>query len=159
MRTPERISVLVGFQRQFMKKRPSRAPTQRQLRVGEEIRHALARTLERGDAHDPDLAGKAITVTEVRISPDMRNATAYVLPLGGGLDKDAAEVETLVKALTRARPFLRHQVAAAVHMRRVPDLNFIADASFDEASHIDGLLRLPQVARDLKAPEDSDDGA
>ena len=91
-----------------MRGRESRAPSQRQLRVGEELRHVLAHVLERGDLRDPGLAGVTVTVTEVRVSPDLRNATAYVVPLGGGAAED------VLGALARARPYLRRKVADAV---------------------------------------------
>lgn len=128
--------------------RGHKAPSQRQLRVGEELRHIIAAIIERGDIRDPDLAGRAITVTEVRVSPDLKNATVFVVPLGGG------EVGTIIKGLKRARPFLRHEVARHVDLRVVPDLFFEADTSFDEASKIDTLLRSPEVARDLGANDD-----
>lgn len=128
--------------------RGHKAPSQRQLRVGEELRHIVAGIIERGEIRDPDLAGRAITVTEVRISPDLKNATVFVVPLGGG---DAAPV---IKGLKRARAFIRHEVARQVDLRVVPDLFFEPDTSFDEASKIDALLRSPQVARDLGANDD-----
>jgi len=134
-----------------MKKQDARGVSQRQLRVSEEIRHALADVLERGDLRDPGLSGLSITVTEVRISPDLRNATAFIMPLGGG------EVEPVVEALRRARPYLRRQIAKAVQLRNVPDLQFIADASFDAAGRVDALLADPRVARDL-GPVSGDDG-
>lgn len=118
-----------------MPKRRAAAPSQRQLRVGEELRHALAWLLERGEVHDPGLAGTTITVTEVRVSPDLRNATAFIVPLGGG------DVPAILESLTRARPFLRRSIAKTVRLRRVPDLTFAADESFDTASRIDALLR------------------
>lgn len=137
-----------------MTRREHRPPGQRQLRVGEEIRHALAWILERGEAHDPGLAGAVVTVTEVRVSPDLRNATAYVMPLGG------AEAETVLAALERAAPFLRRRVAEEVRLRVVPRLAFAADTSFDEADRIENLLGRPDVARDLAGPDgDGDDGA
>ncbi len=120
-----------------------RGPSQRQLRVGEELRHALAWILERGEVRDPDLKGVSVTVTEVRVSPDLRKATVFVFPLGGG------ETETVVAGLTRARPFLRRKVANAVRLKFVPDIRFRADSSFDEARRIDTLLRDPAVSRDL----------
>jgi len=128
--------------------RGQKPPSQRQLRVGEELRHIIAAIIERGDIRDPDLAGRAITVTEVRVSPDLKNATIFVVPLGGG------EVGPILKGLKRARPFLRHEVARQVDLRVVPDLFFEADTSFDEASKIDALLRSPEVARDLGANDD-----
>ncbi len=129
-----------------MPRAPSKAPTQRQLRVAEEIRYALAMTMERGDVHDPILAAMPITITLVRVSPDLKNATAFVTPLGGG---DATEV---LAALKRATPFLRHELARKVTMKYVPNLSFQADTSFDEFSHIDSLLHRPEVQRDI-APQ------
>jgi ribosome-binding factor A len=129
-----------------MSRRDARAPSQRQLRVGEEVRHAIAWALERGEVRDPDVHNIAITVTEVRISPDLRNATAFIVPLGGGAE---AELKKVLSGLNRAVPYLRKVIAKGVHLRNVPRLNFIADSSFDEASHIDRLLRNPTVARDL----------
>lgn len=111
------------------------APTQRQLRMGEEIRHALVRIFERGNIRDPDLAGRAITVTEVRVSPDLKNATAFITPLGGG---DATD---LVRACKRAAPFFRRALADEVTMRFSPRVTFQPDPSFDNASRIDDLLR------------------
>jgi ribosome-binding factor A len=132
----------------------SRGPSQRQLRVGEELRHALAHILERGDIHDPDIAGRSVTVTNVTVSPDLRQATIYVIPLGGG------DMGQLLTGLRRVRPFLRHQVAKRVQLRLVPDFIFAADVSFDQASRIEELLRRPDIARDLTPAEDeSEDGA
>ncbi|SDH38374.1 30S ribosome-binding factor RbfA [Roseospirillum parvum] len=132
--------------------RPARAPSNRQLKVGEELRHALAWVLERGDLADPGLAQTPVTVTEVRASPDLRQATVFVVPLGGG---DATEV---LAALKRARPLLRHEIARRVVLKYVPDLSFAADTSFDTAAHIDHLLHRPEVARDLDgAPLKADD--
>ena len=140
-----------------MSKGESKTPSQRQLRVGEELRHALAWILERGELRDPGLSGLTVTVTEVRISPDLRNATAFVIPLGGGDSTD-----DVVDALNRAVPFLRRQIAKTVKLKYLPELNFIADPSFDEARRINDLLADPMVARDL-APDDGtggqDDGA
>lgn len=127
---------------------------QRPLRVGEEVRHALAAILERGQVRELTALGQAVTVTEVRMSPDLRNATVFVTPLGGG---EAAEV---VAALTRAKPYLRRALAHAVRLKNIPDMAFRADRSFDEASRIEELLAEPRVARDLGAGDDgSDDGA
>ena len=131
---------------------PVKGPSQRQLRVGEEVRHALAMTLERGDLRDPALVQTPITVTEVRLSPDLKNATCFVTPLGGG-DVDA--VKEVVDALERAKKFLRHEVVKRVNLRFAPTLHFLHDTTFDTASHIDGLLQKPEVARDLVAPDDA----
>ncbi|MCB1491248.1 MAG: 30S ribosome-binding factor RbfA [Rhodobiaceae bacterium] len=113
---------------------PSGGPSQRQLRVGELIRHALANILAHGDMRDPDLAGLVITVPEVRMSPDLKIATVYVMPLGGvGQDR-------VVKALAREARSLRHELARAVTLKYMPDLRFRLDTSFDEAAHMDSLL-------------------
>lgn len=136
-----------------MARRDSRAPSQRQLRVGEELRHALAWCLEKGEVRDPGLHGVPLTVTEVRISPDLKNATAFIVPLGGG-DATAA-----LDALNRAKAFLRHRVADRVRLRYAPTLTFKADDSFDAASRIDSLLHDPRVARDLSAPAPDEDAA
>lgn len=125
----------------------SKAPSQRQLRVGEELRHALSRILMRGDLHDPLLAEANLTVTEVRVSPDLKNATAFVVPLGG---RGGGEI---VAALNRAAAFLRGQVGHEVHLRHVPRLTFQADRSFDEADKINALLHDPRVQRDVEAAE------
>lgn len=143
-----------------MRPKEGRAPSQRQLRVGEALRHALAEILMRGDLHDPALQGASITVSEVRISPDMRNATAYVVPLGG------ARTEEILAGLRRAGPHLRGQVARAVRLKFAPSLTFKTDTSFDYADRIDQLLHSDGVARDLVAPDadpdldsDEDDAA
>jgi len=127
-----------------MSRQPDRIPSQRQLRVGEEVRHALAQAFERGEVRDPALVGKSMTVTEVRISPDLKNATAFVMPLGGG------EAEEAVAALNRASSFLRGWVGKQVRLRHVPKLNFRFDDSFDEAAHLDSLLHDPRVLRDVE---------
>ena len=110
------------------------APSQRQLRVGEEIRHALARILARGGLRDPELAAANITVTEVRVSPDLKNATAFVSPFGGG---DAA---ALAKACARAAGFFRAQLGRELSLRHVPTVGFLPDTSFERAERIDRLL-------------------
>ena len=115
--------------------RGGKEPSQRQLRVGELVRHALISALASGAVRDPGLHGVSVTVTEVRLSPDLRNATAYVMPLGGVGTAD------VVEALQRAAPFLRRMVARTVATRSVPTLSFVADASFDNADRIDELLR------------------
>ena len=121
----------------------NKQPSQRQLRVGEALRHALSNVLERGNLRDPAFRNISITVTEVRASPDLKNATAFVMPLGG----EAADA--IVEALGRAAPFLRSAIAKQVELRHVPRLQFKVDRSFGQADHIDALLRQPQVARDL----------
>jgi len=125
--------------------------SQRQLRVGEAVRHALSAAWQRGEVHDPELAGVSVTVTEVRLSPDLRNATAWIMPLGDG--EHAAPV---VAALNRAAPFLRSRVAQEVRLRFAPRLSFEVDASFAHAGAIDRLLHDPAVARDLSSDTDDD---
>jgi ribosome-binding factor A len=117
--------------------------SQRQLRVGELIRHAVAEVLARGEAPDPVLTRHPITVPEVRMSPDLRLATVYVMPLGGR-DKEA-----VIEALERNKKFLRGEVVRRVSMKFAPDLRFRIDDRFDEAERIEKLLRSPEVARDL----------
>lgn len=131
-----------------MSKGEPRSPSQRQMRVAEEVRHALAMVIERGEIRDPGLAGVAVTVTEVRMSPDLRHATAFVTRLGGGT------MDGVLDALHRARPFLRRRVAAAVRLKFAPDLAFREDTVFEQVDQIGRLLRTPEVARDLDAPEE-----
>jgi len=121
----------------------TKEPSQRQLRVGEELRHALARIIERGEIRDPDVAGKGVTVTQVSVSPDLRQATAFIVPLGGG------DATALLAGLNRASPFLRREVVRMVQLRVAPDIHFAADTSFDRAERIDQLLKSPAVRRDL----------
>jgi ribosome-binding factor A len=116
---------------------------QRQLRVGEQIRHSLAWILERGEVRDPALAAISVTVTEVRIGPDLRNATVFVMPLGGG------QTDAALAALKRAKGFLRRRIAENVRLKFVPDLVFCLDRSFEQADQIERALREPKVARDL----------
>jgi ribosome-binding factor A len=130
-----------------MVRRVSNAPTQRQLRVGEEIRHSIAWALERGDVRDHAIVGVAITVTEVRISPDLKNATVFITPLGGG---DQEAVTAVTDGLNRAAPFFRRMIAKQLELRVVPRLKFIPDVSFDKASEMDALMRRADVARDLR---------
>jgi ribosome-binding factor A len=134
-----------------MVRQPTKEPTQRQLRVGEEVRHALAMAIERGEIHDPALAGQVITVTEVRVSPDLKNATAFVIPLGGDGATDIAA------ALNKASGFLRTWVARNVRLRHVPRINFIVDLTFDEAAKIGGVLNDPRVRRDIESANAEDD--
>ena len=126
-----------------------KAPSQRQLRVGELVRHALAEILQRGEVHDPALEATVVTVPEVRMSPDLRLATAYVMPLGG------RGVEAVLEALERNRKYLRGEVAHRVkNLRYAPDIRFRLDTSFAEGQRVDALLRSPEVRRDIA----SDDG-
>lgn len=124
-------------------------PSQRQLRAGELVRHALVDILRQEELTDPALAGVSVTVTEVRLSPDFRHAVVFVEPLGAGLDGEAAKVEPVVDALNRAAKFLRGRLARAIELRTIPDLKFVRDSSFDLAGAIDQLFADPRVQRDL----------
>ncbi|MFK3890027.1 30S ribosome-binding factor RbfA [Sphingomonas sp. NPDC079357] len=115
----------------------------RTLRVGEQVRHILSEVLQRGDVHDETLASHMVSITEVRMSPDLRHATVFVKPL---LGKDE---EAVLKALRTNTAYLQREVATRVKMKYAARLKFLADDSFDEGSHIDALLRKPEVARDL----------
>lgn len=129
-------------------------PSQRQQRVAELIRHAIAEVLQRGDIQDPVLSRHVITVPEVRMSPDLKLATAYIMPLGG---LDEAPV---LAALARNKKALRQEVARRVNLKYAPDLRFLRDETFDEADRIDALLRTDKVRRDLESPDaEKDDGA
>ena len=136
-----------------MTAKSDRPASQRQLRVGEELRHVLARILARGELRDPALADQTLTVTEVRVSPDLKNATAFVVPLGG------RGLEDSVAALNRAANFLRGQVGREMTLRHVPRLEFLADRSFDEASRGEHMLSRPSVRRDLPKPPEDQDGS
>ena len=125
-------------------------PSLRLLRVGENVRHAVATILSRGDIQDPDLAHVSITVSEVRISRDLRNATIFVMPLGGD------EHLRVTKALNKNTAHIRGELSNMVTMKFLPRLKFKLDESFDEASHIEALLRDPKVAADIAAPDDDD---
>ncbi|HLK84686.1 MAG TPA: 30S ribosome-binding factor RbfA [Xanthobacteraceae bacterium] len=123
---------------------PARGPTQRSLRAGEVVRHAIAEILSRGEVHDAVIATHLITVPEVRMSPDLRIATVYILPLGG---QDAAVV---LAALERNKRYLRGEIARRVNLKFAPDIRFRIDERFDEAERIERLLRSPEVRRDLE---------
>lgn len=122
----------------------ARAPSQRQLKVGELIRHALAEIFSRGEIVDEVLNRHSLTVPEVRMTPDLKLATAYVLTLGGG------EASEAVEHLNKHKRFLRGEVAKRVNMRYMPEIRFKVDTSFEASARIDELLASPDVARDLK---------
>ena len=128
----------------------ARPASQRQLRVGEALRHALAQLLRPGELRDPALSGADITVTEVRVSPDLKNATAFVMPLAG------ANTAEIMAGLRRSAPFLRGRLARAVELRQTPNLVFALDHAFDNAARIAALLARPEVERDLHAERDDD---
>jgi ribosome-binding factor A len=129
----------------------ARAASQRQLRVGEELRHALAELLRPGELRDPALHDASITVTEVRVSPDLKNATAFVMPLAG------ANAAVIMAGLKRSAVFLKGRVARAVELRQVPNLVFALDDAFDSAARIAALLASPAVERDLRPQGEGDD--
>jgi len=122
----------------------STGSSQRQLRVGELIRHALAEMLARGDIHDDVLASHVVTIPEVRLSPDLRLATVYVMPMGG------RDVKPVLAALERHKKYIRGEISHEVNLKFAPDIRFMADETFDEAQRIDDILRSPKVAQDLK---------
>ena len=121
----------------------ARAPSQRRLKVGELVRHALAEIFSRGEVLDEVIERHSLTVPEVRMSPDLKVATCYVMPLGGG------EAVAVVKHLEQHKRFLRGEVAKRVSLRYMPELRFREDTSFEASSRIDELLASPEVARDL----------
>jgi ribosome-binding factor A len=123
-------------------------PSVRVLRVGEQVRHVLSEILQRGDVHDDVLAKHPVSITEVRMSPDLRHATVFVKPLLG------RDEEAVIKALRTNTAYLQREVAHRIRMKYAAKLKFLPDESFDEASHIDKLLRDPKVARDLENGED-----
>ena len=131
--------------------RRAASPSQRQLRVGEELRHGLARVLARGGFRDPALSSLNVTVTEVRMSPDLKNATAFVVPLGGG------GLEEAVAALNRAAGLFRTKVAREVRLRHAPRISFEADRSFDYAHKMREILARPRVRRDVSDEDGGDD--
>ncbi|OKO70188.1 ribosome-binding factor A [Bradyrhizobium sp. NAS80.1] len=136
--------------RHHQKKSSAPGGSQRQLRVGEQVRHAMAEILAHGNVHDADLEGHIITVPEVRMSPDLKLATIYVMPLGG------RDTEIVIAALERNKKFLRGEVARRVNLKFAPDIRFRVDERFDEAERIEKLLRTPAVQKDLEQDPDSD---
>ena len=127
-------------------------PSQRQLRVGEQVRHALSDVLARGEVVDDVIAGTVISISEVRMSPDLKIATAYVSALG------SADEQAVIKALARNAKFIRGRVSPALRqMRSMPEFRFRIDTSFDNMAKIDELLRSPEVSRDLDRDGDKDE--
>jgi ribosome-binding factor A len=137
--------------------RPSfpKGPSQRQLRVGEMLRHAVSDILRERDIRDPDLEGVSVTVTQVKPSPDMRHATVFVEPLG------RKNADVIVEALNRHRGFLRGELGRTIELKFTPELRFVEDTSFAEAQRIEQILHSEKVARDLKSdtPTKDDDGS
>jgi ribosome-binding factor A len=130
--------------------RNNAGPTQRQLRVGEMLRHALADVLRRGDIRDPDLAGVSVTITQVKPSPDMRHATVFCEPLGG---KNAGKV---IAALNKHKGYLRGEMGRLIALKFTPELRFLEDESFAEAEKIETILKSSRVQKDLAAPDGED---
>jgi ribosome-binding factor A len=124
--------------------------SQRQLRVGELIRHALAEMLARGEVHDPVIEAHMITIPEVRMTADLRLATIYVMPLGG------KDVKAVIAALNANKRFLRGEIAHRVNLKFAPEIRFRADERFDEAERIEKLLRTPAVRRDIESGADDE---
>ncbi|ADZ67229.1 ribosome-binding factor A [Brucella melitensis M28] len=128
--------------------------SQRQLRVGEQVRHALAQVLQRGEIRDDLIERTVISVSEVRMSPDLKIATCFITPLG------SADPQAVIKALASHAKFIRGRVAPSLaQMKYMPEFRFRPDTSFDNFSKIDALLRFPEVARDLSHDDDEDGGA
>lgn len=135
-----------------MTKATSSAPSQRMLRVGEQVRAALTKVLQRGDVQDPVIEKTVIAISEVRMSPDLKIATAYISPLG------VSDHQLIIKALAKNAKFLRGRIGPELRqMKYMPELRFRDDTSFDNYSKIDALLRSPEVARDLDPETDEDD--
>jgi len=128
--------------------------SQRQLRVGEQVRHALAQVLQRGEIRDDVIERTVISVSEVRMSPDLKIATCFITPLG------STDVQAVIKALAANAKFIRGRMAPSLsQMKYMPEFRFRADTSFDNFSKIDALLRSPEVARDLGHDEDDGEDA
>lgn len=136
--------------------RNATGPSQRQLRAGELIRHALVEVLREEEIHDAALRGVSVTVTEVRLSPDLKHATCFVEPLGAGVQDTptTGHVDDIIKALNAHAKFLRGSLGRHIDMKFTPDLRFRHDESFEAASHMDKLFADPRVRRDLDAPDD-----
>ena len=122
---------------------PGKGSSQRQLRVGELVRHAVADILARGGIHDPVIETHLVTVPEVRMSPDLRLATVYVMPLGG------KDLKPVLAALDSHKKYIRGEVAHAINLKFAPDIRFLPDETFDEADRIERLLASEKVRRDL----------
>src|ERR1700739_1309810 len=151
MRGPSLRMTLVEKMPRHHQRDQSAGASQRQLRVGELIRHELAALLSRGDIHDPVIEQHMITVPEVRMSPDLRLATIYIMPLGGRDEED------VIAALERNKRFVRGEIARRVNLKFAPEIRFRIDERFDEAERIEKLLRTPVVQRALESEDESDD--
>lgn len=130
----------------------SDGPSQRQLRVGEQVRHALAQVLQRGEVRDDVIEGSVISISEVRMSPDLKIATAFVSPIG------AKDDEAVIRALARNAKFIRGRVSGALRqMKFMPEFRFRLDSSYENFARIDALLRSPEVRRDLDHDNEEQD--
>ncbi len=136
---------------------PPKGPSQRQLRAGELVRHALVEILRHEDFDDPVLTGTSVTVSEVRLSPDFRHAIVFVEPLGAGLEPNNVRADQITAGLNRFSKFLRGQLARTIELRTIPELKFVRDSSFDVASEMNRLFANPLVRRDLDAPREEED--
>ena len=132
--------------------KPAAGPSQRQLRAGELIRHALVDVLREEELQDEAMAGVSVTVTQVRLSPDLRHATCFVEPLGAGVV--GGDTRPVIEALNRHAKFLRGRLGRHIDMKFTPDLRFMHDETFAEAARMDRLFHDPRVRRDLEAGED-----
>jgi ribosome-binding factor A len=133
-----------GLEKRIMTRQANKGTSQRQLRAGELLRHALSEIFRNEDIEDADLAGEIVTVAQVRVSPDLRHATVYASALSGKNSDD------LARALNKHQRFLRGELARRIELKYVPELVFRGDHVGEEAAHIDEILRSPEVARDLK---------
>src|SRR6516225_7633209 len=140
-----------GGSRRPSQSRRELGPSQRQLRVGEALRHALADVLRRNEIRDPDLDGVSVTITQVKPSPDMRYATVFCEPLGG------QNAKAIIAALNRHKGFLRGEMGHRISTKFTPDLRFVEDESFAEAQKIETILKSPAVQRDLTATDENED--
>jgi ribosome-binding factor A len=139
---------VIAYMPRHHQSKSSRGPSQRQLRVGELVRHTVADLLARGEVHDPVIEAHVITIPEVRMTADLRLATIYVMPLGG------RAMESVLAAFNRNRRFLRGEIARRINLKFAPDIRFAIDERFDEAERIEKLLRTPAVRRDLHGTTD-----
>jgi len=135
-----------------------KGPTQRQLRAGELIRHALVEVMREEELQDEAMKGVSVTVTEVRLSPDLRHAQVFVEPLGGSREKDDKRADEIVAALNRHAKFLRGRLGRGIETKFTPDLRFVHDVSFDEAERMARLFDNPRVREDLMKPPGGDPG-
>lgn len=151
MRAPDLFGARIFLKVTIMTRATSSAPSQRMLRVGEQVRAAITQVLQRGEVRDPLLEKTVISISEVRMSPDLKHATAYVTPLG------VKDHEAVIETLNRNAKFIRGRLGPQLRqMKYMPDVRFRDDTSFDNYKKIDDLLRSPEVARDLDA-EDGDE--